>query len=506
MKRPRILLTILTVLLILAIGTSGWLWYERTSVISSNATTQAEFGKLKEQITAADGVQDKNRQLQDQVNDLQQQLDQVQRGEIVQPTPEPNAPTPDPNDPTATPTPVDPNATPAPTPGGVEPPPEVVQIMLQIEQEVIELRGLPEERPVTRRMLTRDELKERIIKDMEEENTPEDYRHSVQEMWLLGLGEKDLDLEALFIELQTEQILGFYDPEEDTFYIISEKATLPPVDQITYAHEFNHNLQDQEVDLNAALKANEFDSDRSMAFRSLVEGDATELMANWTQEKLVARLSPAELTQLLDDLNSQGGGSDILDRVPRIMREGLMFPYNEGQKFVLALKKQGGWEAVTKALSDPPTSSEQILHPEKYLAAQRDEPNLPDRFDLTSALGLNWTTATTSTLGEFDLRILLEDTKAQGDTDNAAAGIGGIRYALYEQSESKTPLLQMTTRWDTPTDGDEFLQVFRSTLTGSGDVQQRGEIFVAIKGSGQEYTILFSPDEQALRTALAALP
>ncbi len=91
-------------------------------------------------------------------------------------------------------------------------------------------------------------------------------------------------------------------------------------------------------------------------------------------------------------------------------------------------------------------------------------------------------------------------------TSLAEALFGGIRYALYEQSESKTPLLQMTTRWDTPTDGDEFLQVFRSTLTGSGDVQQRGEIFVAIKGSGQEYTILFSPDEQALRTALAALP
>jgi hypothetical protein len=502
MKSRRIGLIVLIALIVLSsLGATGWLWTERYQLISTNATTQAEFTTLKDQITKADEVQDKNRQLQDQVTDLQDQLDEVQQA-----TPVPNIP----ETPPATPAPATPADPSAPTatpggPGGAAPPDEMVQLMQRIEQEVIALRGLPEERPVERRFLTRDELRAYIVAEMEKESTPADYRHSAQELWLLGLGPQDLDLQTLFVDMQTEQIAGFYDPEVDTFYLIGDSATLSPIDQITYAHEFDHNLQDQTVDLNAGLEQNEFDADRGLAYRALVEGDATLLMNDWTQQYLVQALSQDELMAMLQELQAQQEQSTVLDTAPTIVREGLLFPYQEGLAFVQSLYEQGGWPAVTAALSNPPTSTEQILHPEKYLPAQRDDPNLPDRFDLSAALGADWTTATTSTLGEFDLRVLLRDTAAQGDTNAAAAGIGGIRYALYE-STAETPLVQMVARWDSPGDGDEFLSAFRSTLQGSGDVLKRNNVFVAIKGSGAEFTVLFSPDEAALRSALVALP
>ena len=66
------------------------------------------------------------------------------------------------------------------------------------------------------------ELRDYIVKEMETENTPADFRHETSQMWMLGLAEKDIDLQQLYIDLQTEQIGGFYDPETDTFYIIAE--------------------------------------------------------------------------------------------------------------------------------------------------------------------------------------------------------------------------------------------------------------------------------------------
>ncbi|GAA5526433.1 hypothetical protein [Herpetosiphon gulosus] len=509
MNRTRFAIIGLVVLLLAALGASGWLWFERGTIISRDATTQAEFGKLKDQITAADEVQDKNRQLQDQVNDLQERLNNPPTS-IAEPTSPALEPTPE-----VGPTPTVDPAAPTPTgPGGVEPPAQIVEVMKQIEQEVIALRGLPEERPVTRRMLTREELRNYIVKEMETENTPADFRHETSQLWMLGLAEKDIDLQQLYIDLQTEQIGGFYDPETDTFYIIAENNEFPPADQITYAHEFNHNLQDQLINLQDGLKVGEFDADRSLAFRSLVEGDATKLMSDWLQTDLVPRMSPAELQELLRTLQEQQDSSTILDQVPGVLRDGLVFPYEDGLAFAEAVYAEGGWEAVTKALQDPPTSTEQILHPEKYLSATRDNPTLPDQFDLLPVLGADWTTAITNTVGEFDLKSLLEYTATAGDLEAAAAGIGGGRVTLYEHNSDFTPVLQWTLRWDTAADGDEFLGLFYGTLNPNGDLLIRAgdpnrsddDVHVGVKGSGQEFVIVFSPNQDLVRNALNALP
>src|SRR5688500_12543534 len=131
MKKSAIAIGLLVLLLLLSLGGAGWLWVERGSIISASATTQAESETLKDQITAADGVQDKNRQLQDQITDLQEQIDAGGSNPppAEQPTAAPTAPAVDPNAPTATPTdPNAPTATPG-GPGGVEAPAEVIALM-----------------------------------------------------------------------------------------------------------------------------------------------------------------------------------------------------------------------------------------------------------------------------------------------------------------------------------------------------------------------------------------
>ena len=273
-------------------------------------------------------------------------------------------------------------------------------------------------------------------------------------------------------------------------------------------------MQDQLINLQDGLKVGEFDADRSLAFRSLVEGDATKLMSDWLQNDLIPRMSPAELQELLRTLQEQQDSSSILDQVPGVLRDGLVFPYEDGLAFAEAVYAEGGWEAVTKALQDPPTSTEQILHPEKYLSATRDNPTLPDQFDLLPVLGADWTTAMTNTVGEFDVKALLEYTATAGDMEAAAAGIGGGRMTLYEHNSDFTPVLQWTLRWDSAADGDEFLSLFNGTLNPNGDLLLRAgdpnrsddDVHVGVKGSGQEFVIIFSSNQDLVRNALNALP
>ena len=512
MRNTRVWLPVLLIMLLLSLGSAGWLWWERSSLLSENATATAEYDTLKDQITKADQVQDTNRQLQDQIEDLQEQLREAQRGEpgaerapTLEALPTPEGGTAPPPESAPGPTP-ETGTEPAPTPGGSAPPDDILALMGTIEQQVIELRQLPELRPVERRFMTRDELRAYIESEMAEENEPQELQNSATELWLLGLGPRDLDLEQLFIDLQTEQIAGFYDPEADTFYLIGENPELAPIDQITYAHEFTHNLQDQLVDLNEGLTIDEFDTDRSLAYRSIVEGDASLSMQYWMQQYLLKAMTPEQIQEMFQDLQATEQDSTTLNNAPRIIRDQLIFPYEQGLFFAQELYDLGGWQAINQALQDPPRSTEQILHPEKYLATPRENPNLPERFDLSAALDGQWTTATTATLGEFDLRILLEEVRAPGDTDAAAAGIDGIRYALYTQAATDTPLLQMTLRWDTPEDGAEFLAAYQAAFKPAGDLLRRQDIYMGVKGTGQEYTILYSPDETVVRAARAVQP
>ena len=60
----------------------------------------------------------------------------------------------------------------------------------------------------------------------------------------------------------------------------------------------------------------------------------------------------------------------ILDAMPDILKETLLFPYTSGLNMVLAAQTSGGWPAVNAMFARPPASTEQVLHPDKYAAAE----------------------------------------------------------------------------------------------------------------------------------------
>ena len=327
----------------------------------------------------------------------------------------------------------------------------------EIDARASSVRDLPLLRPVERRFLTREELGERLRQEMEEDR--EDLHESQRLYAALGAMPDDQDLFELLLELLGEGVLGFYESDEERLYVVKDAGELEPHQERTYVHELIHGIQQQYFDIEAMRDELEGNSDAKLAVRALIEGDATLGMARYAAEYM----SPAERA-------AEPPASPALVRAfraaPRVIQYQYIFPYQEGDTFVRGLYQSGGWRAVDAAFAQAPSSTEQILHPEKYESAEPPlEVMLPD---LLPALGDGWKLLFEDTLGEMMLRAYLETRFLTADPIGAAAGWGGDRVAVYVGPEDETVVL-LSALWDTEPDAREFYDAFaRFTVARTG--------------------------------------
>jgi hypothetical protein len=372
----------------------------------------------------------------------------------------------------------------------------------EIERQDALFRGLKPLADVPAQFISSDQLRENLTKEMEQYYSKEDAKNDATELWLMRLIDKrDIDLYQLQIDLQSEQVLGYYDQKVKEFFVRSDGTKLSPTAKETLAHEYVHALQDQHYDLQKLLPDQTTDDDKSTAIRSLVEGDATVSGILFAQ----SHFSPAEYQSIIDD--SANSDTTVLDSAPKYISDSLYFPYNEGVQFVIALGITNSFDPINRALADPPVSSEQIMHPEKYTAANRDMPQIVAAPPLTDTLGAGWTHSDNGTLGEFDLKELLTFNKAT-DPDGAAAGWGGGTYNLYTNSDNALSMINTT--WDTTKDATQFEDALNETFakdTKDGDVivGSDGLRFYEVKRTNDDISILASTDRSALEKAIAAV-
>ena len=163
-----------------------------------------------------------------------------------------------------------------------------------------------------------------------------------------------------------------------------------------------------------------------------------------------------------------------------------------------------GMQTMDSALADPPVSTEQILHPEKYLAQKRDEPLPVTLTPLTATLGTGWKKTDSDTLGEFDLTEMLQNNNV--DKLPATEGWGGARYDVYENNAAA--LVYVSTRWDTVKDATEFADALTtsfSPLKKDGTMLTDGKRYFATKKGSQTLVIVSSNDRAAVQKAIAAV-
>lgn len=274
----------------------------------------------------------------------------------------------------------------------------------------------------------------------------------------LGLLEPDVDLRTVYLSLLSAQVAGFYDSDTRVMNVIPTSGTLTDslalTEQIIYVHEFTHALQDQFFGLDALLESEEIADhpDRSLATLSLVEGDASAVMNVYTQE-IVSR-NPLAAFQLLGE-GLRAGNLTLPAGTPAILGRELLFPYEGGMTFVTALfQVNDSWDTVNAAFDNPPTTTEQVLHPEKYIAGEAGvDVTLADA---SGALGEGWVQEWDTVLGEWYLREHLMTQLPRNEANAAAAGWGGDRFQIYARADGEALAWVARLVWDTPADKAEF--------------------------------------------------
>jgi hypothetical protein len=276
----------------------------------------------------------------------------------------------------------------------------------------------------------------------------------------LGLLEPDFDLYNFYLDFLTEQIAGFYDPETDEMFVV-QGSGFKGREKLTYAHEFVHALQDiyygTETGLGCDDDAWEVDSERCAAYKAMVEGDASFVEILWFSENGTNE----DLSDIQEFLNSYE--SPVFDAAPAFMGEDFLFPYTYGQPFVEYLHNQDDWQSVEDAFDNPPVSTEQILHPEKYPSTN------PDWISLTQSLG--WMARDRSGVmgsgrhvssGWLDPQAQIDPAEAQ----DASAGWGGDAYVVYYNEQEHTTVLVLSSTWDTQQEAVEFSESFAEYANG----------------------------------------
>jgi hypothetical protein len=330
-------------------------------------------------------------------------------------------------------------------------------VLNEIQQQVIELRGLkPKVKELKQDTLTPSELADNVKNDFFKDYTSEDSQADVRELAAFGLLPRSFDLYKLYTDLYSEQVAGYYDPKTKDMYVVQDDQ-FSGNEKMTYAHEYTHVLQDQTWDLENGLKTNDdyckTHSEYCAGVQALVEGDASLSEQYWFFQDATEQ----DQKDVQDFYRTYT--SPVFDSTPLFLQKDFIFPYDQGLSFVQYLYDGGGWAAVDKAYENPPSSTEMILHPEKYPSDKQVDVPLKE---VTTALGKGWDETTRNSMGEWYLNLILsagvqESARLDEETaSTAAAGWGGDTYTVNWNESTGQLAVILRSRWDSTRDADEF--------------------------------------------------
>lgn len=355
-----------------------------------------------------------------------------------------------------------------PPPGGRSPSDDEARAIRPLMRAAERVRGLRFARDVPIRVQTPEEIVSFVRSRLDER----ELEHARVFYVAIGLLPADLDVRQMLLDVMGEQIVGFYDPDSHTMVVRDDVAReLRSMDSagrdvtsggtsIVLVHEFVHALQDQQLELGAhyhfAPGHRERSGDEANAFASLVEGDATLAMIGWLAHAAGGHLEdmtrdPHRLRELITPETMAGGGPELAS-APPIVRAPLLSRYFDGLMFCAALHARGGFRIVDGAHRDPPTTSEQVLHPDAYFAHEEaDAVVIPQLLELEA---LGYAPHDEDTLGELELSVWL-GLGSGSDRDAAAgAGWGGDRLRVYRDPSGATCSVWWTL-WDDEAEATE---------------------------------------------------
>ncbi|MBI2155069.1 MAG: hypothetical protein HYU24_15420 [Candidatus Rokubacteria bacterium] len=324
------------------------------------------------------------------------------------------------------------------------------------------LRGLPapgSPPPVVIR--SRSETRRYVEQELNRKYPPADVEAEQKAMIAWGLVPADFDLRGFYLDLMEEQAAAYYDPVGKVM-VLADWLT-PEQQQSALLHELVHALQDREISLDRFVAPSPRGrGDQLLAREALIEGEAVAV-------SLEVILKPQGLDfQKLPDLSSlqqliaaQSIGP-VVDRAPKYIKDLLLFPYTHGLAFVHQFRQRRPWSAMSALYRDPPRSTTQILHPDKFFD-QRQDPLAITLADLSGALPSGWRLLDDDELGEWALSEVLERHVGEATARRLATGWRGDRYQVWEAA-SAGPLLVYRVAWETEAIAEAFAQAYAGVM------------------------------------------
>lgn len=298
-------------------------------------------------------------------------------------------------------------------------PPEPPAAIVEMLRRVAEARGLPAKQPVAARQVSRAEAIAHIMAKTEREIPRAVLEGQGELLRAMGLVPPGYDFVGGIYALIRNNIAGFYDQHDKRMFLLDDLSRAS--DEETLAHELTHALQDQHYDLAGLLRYRPGAADPIAAAHALCEGDATAATVA-TIFGAGVRVDPDQLRLAM----IAGVAFVEGETTPRVLQLSLVAPYVDGFRFVEALRARGGWAAVDAAFARLPATTEQLLHLDKYDAAEPAievaPPPVPG--------GDGWDVLVTDALGEQGLRLTFEAWAPRERAAAGAAGWGGDQFTV----------------------------------------------------------------------------
>ncbi len=333
----------------------------------------------------------------------------------------------------------------------------------KVTAEIAEITGLEVKRDVPFESISRAGWKQWVDDEVRRTVKPEEIRADEIALRLFGLIPKEFDLRKATVDLLGEQAAALYDHRRKKMLFVEGAAG--GMEEAIVVHELSHAVADQHFDMRRFLDKSAKTDESATARLAVVEGQAMWIMV----ESQLRQAGGASLTKsrgaldlMLPAMGQLAAESyPVFARAPLYLRETLVFPYSAGILFQQAAVEKLGKKAFAEVLRNPPNTTSEVLHPERWPAPVQAPPALPPQEGLKEYRQL-----AAGTLGELDLQILLKQYCTEADAKELAPHWRAGAYDVFEHKSSKHPLLRWAVRFDSPAAAAAFLSAYARVLQG----------------------------------------
>jgi hypothetical protein len=379
---------------------------------------------------------------------------------------------------------------------GQDPDTNAVDPIRTLKYRLSEVRGLAFKAEVPIVKQTKEGLNNRLAADLQADMGDRRREDLSLAYVKLGLLPRGVDLRSSLLSYYSSQAQGYYNSTTKEVVLLEGQNPLAMlnsslgegIDARVLVHELTHALQDQHFSLAARLRPS-VNGDQMLALRSVAEADAilSEYaylfggLYDWVPGYARAIIE-ADAREL------------VFPGVPAVIADKMRFQYSAGLKFVSNFMGKHGWLLVNLIHTYPPLSTEQILHPEKYLSMP--DPPTDIRFkDLAALFSGEWREIENDTLGELMVQCLFKQFLGSATAAVIAKGWDGDRLVAYRRGDEVAFI--WATTWDSARDAQEFFDGYQRIVSMKYDAQpleqarfyieKRDQTVLIVEGLDREY-------------------